>query len=81
MKRSMWSVAWSGLAFSGLALVGGTSIGGEFGPLLAAYGLLLGLAALYMIAALAIRDRTWRRLRRPLPPLTAPDRLAGRRIF
>ncbi len=80
-NRSLWSVALAVLAFGGLGIIGGTAIGGELGPVTAAYGILLSLAALYMIAGLAIRDRAWKRLGRPLVPVQRTDRLAGRRVF
>jgi hypothetical protein len=79
--RSLWSVAVAVLAFGGLAIVGGTAIGGDVGPITAAYGFLMALCALYMLAGLAIRDRAWRRLSRPMPTTNRTDRLAGRRIF
>ena len=42
-------------------MVGGTAIGGQAGPIAAAYGVLFSLCALYMIAGLALRDRVRRR--------------------
>ncbi|HEY8170392.1 MAG TPA: hypothetical protein VIH24_04745 [Candidatus Limnocylindria bacterium] len=81
MRRSLWSVAVAVLAFGALAMVGGTAIGGHLAPV-SVYGTLLTLGGLYMVAGLAIRDRTWERTRgqrRPSPPVT--DRLAGRRVF
>ncbi len=81
MRRSLWSVAVAVLAFGALALVGGTAIGGDLAPV-SVYGTLLTLCGLYMVAGLAIRDRTWKRQERPqAPPEAATDRLAGRRIF
>ena len=62
MTRSPWSMAIVGLAIGSLALAGGTVIGGEIGPLTAGYGVLIGLAALYAVIGLTIRDRAWRRL-------------------
>lgn len=62
MPRSSWSIAIAGLAVSSLAIAGGTVIGGELGPLTAGYGVLVGLAAVYALVGLAIRDRAWRRL-------------------
>jgi 4-hydroxybenzoate polyprenyltransferase len=81
MRQTMWSMALGGLAFGSLAMVGGTAIGGELGPLAIGYGLLVALAALYLFAGLAIRERAWRRLSRPMPTTAQPDRLAGRRVF
>jgi hypothetical protein len=80
MARRSWSLAVAGLALGGLAIAGGTVIGGELGPLTAGYGFLIGLAALYALAGLAIRARFWRRL--PTPRAAQPmERLAGRRVF
>jgi hypothetical protein len=45
------------------------------------YGVLVALAALYLVTGLAIRERVWRRLARPLPTTARTDRLAGRRVF
>jgi hypothetical protein len=80
MRRSLWSCAIAGLALGSLAMVGGTAIGGELGPLAAGYGLLVALSALYLVAGLAIRERVWKRLARPISAPRA-DRLAGRRVF
>ena len=79
MRRSLWSFAIVGLALGSLAMVGGTAIGGDLGPLAVGYGHLVAVAALYMVAGLAIRERVWRRTTQPLP--THTDRLAGRRVF
>ena len=81
MRQSLWSVALAGLAFGSLSMVGGTAIGGEIGPLAIGYGLLVVLAALYLLAGLAIRQRVWHRVNRPEPPSPPIDRLAGRRVF
>jgi hypothetical protein len=80
MRRSLWSFAIVGLALGSLSMVGGTAIGGEFGPLAVGYGLLVALSALYLVAGLAIRERVWKRLARPVAAPRA-DRLAGRRVF
>ena len=40
----------------------------------------VALSALYLVAGLAIRERAWKRLMRPVPS-THSDRLAGRRVF
>jgi hypothetical protein len=45
------------------------------------YGLLVVVAALYLVAGLAIRQRVWRHLSRPEPAAPPIDRLAGRRVF
>ena len=81
MRQTMWSMAVGGLALGSLAMVGGTTIGGELGPLAIGYGLLVAITALYLFAGLAIRERAWRRLSRPMPSSAQPDRLAGRRVF
>lgn len=81
MRQSLWSVALAGLGLGSLAMVGGTAIGGGVGPLAIGYGLLVVLAALYMIAGLAIRERVWRRVSRPTAVTPTVDRLAGRRVF
>lgn len=81
MRQSLWSAALAGLGFGSLAMVGGTAIGGEIAALAVGYGLLVVLAALYMIAGLAIRERVWRRIARPEAPRPTIDRLAGRRVF
>jgi hypothetical protein len=74
-------VALAGLGLGSLALVGGTAIGGEIAPLAAGYGMLVIIAALYMIAGLAIRERVWRRISRSTAPTPTINRLAGRRVF
>lgn len=78
MRRSLWTVGVAVLAFGGLGMVGGTAIGGDLGPVTAAYGALLTLAALYMLAVLAYRRST---ARRTLPPTGRPDRMHGQRVF
>jgi sulfite exporter TauE/SafE len=79
MGRSrMWSFAVVGLALGSLGMVGGTVVGGEFGPMVVGYSLLTALAALYLAAGLAIRERIWvNRASRA----ERVDRLAGRRVF
>jgi hypothetical protein len=83
MRRIMWSTALAGLAFGCLSMVGGTAIGDGVGALAAGYGVLVVLAALYMIVGLAIRDRIGRRSPTHRAPEAAPsiDRLAGHRVF
>ena len=81
MRQTLWSAALAGLGLGSLAMVGGTAIGGEIAPLAVGYGLLVTLAALYLVAGLAIRERVWRRIGRPVAPTPAIDRLAGRRVF
>jgi hypothetical protein len=74
-------MAIGGLALGSLSMVGGTAIGGDLGPLAVGYGLLVALTALYLFAGLAIRERIWRRLSRPMPTTTQPDRLAVRGVI
>lgn len=81
MRRSLWSVAMTGLGLGSLGMVGGTVIGGELGPLAVGYGLLVSLSAIYLVIGLAIRERAWKRLARPMPATKQPDHLAGRRVF
>jgi hypothetical protein len=81
MAHTLWSFAIAGLGIGSLAMVGGTAIGGEIGPLAVGYGLLVALAALYLVAGLAIRERVWRRVSTPTIEAPNPDRLAGRRVF
>ncbi|HEX5039514.1 MAG TPA: hypothetical protein VFW95_05220 [Candidatus Limnocylindria bacterium] len=81
MRRSLWSFAIFGLAVGSLAMVGGTAIGGELGPLAVGYGMLVAITGLYLVAGLAIRERVWRRMPRPMATPTHTDRLAGRRVF
>ncbi|HYI66665.1 MAG TPA: hypothetical protein VEW95_07080 [Candidatus Limnocylindrales bacterium] len=81
MGQTLWSFAIAGLGIGSLAMVGGTAVGGEVGPLAVGYGLLVALAALYLVAGLAIRDRVWRRLSVSSMGRPDPDRLAGRRVF
>lgn len=83
MRRVMWSIALAGVGFGSLAMVGGTAIGDGVGALAIGYGVLVVLAALYMIVGLAIRDRMDRRTSAPRAgdAATAIDRLAGHRVF
>ena len=80
MRHSLWSISVFGLAVGGLAVVGGTAIGGEIGPLAAGYGLLVGVAALYALTGLAIRERAWRRLSR-IRSATGIETVASHRLF
>jgi 4-hydroxybenzoate polyprenyltransferase len=80
LRQSMWAVAVAGLVLGSLAMVGGTAVGGQIGPMIIGYGLLVALSALYLVAGLAIRERAWRRLAQPMTGAN-PDRLAGRRVF
>ncbi len=81
MRHTLWSIGIGGLALGSLAMVGGTAIGGALGPLAAGYGLLVAFSALYLVAGLLIRDRTWDRVSRRLRAAEHADRLAGRRVF
>ena len=74
-------MAVAGLALGSLGMVGGTVVGGELGPMAVGYSLLIALSALYLVAGLAIRERTWQRLARDESTAAHPDRLAGRRVF
>jgi hypothetical protein len=79
----MWSIALAGLGFGSLTMVGGTAIGDSVGALAVGYGVLVVLAALYMIVGLAIRDRIGRRASAQRASEATPsiDRLAGHRVF
>ena len=81
MGHTLWSFAIAGLGIGSLAMLGGTAIGGEIGPLAVGYGLLVALAALYLVAGLAIRERVWRRLSTASLERPQADHLAGRRVF
>lgn len=83
MRRVMWSIALAGVGFGSLAVVGGIAIGEGVGALAIGYGVLVVLAALYMIVGLAIRDRIDRRASAPRgsEATTTIDRLAGHRVF
>jgi len=81
MHQSLWIAAITGLGLGSLAMVGGTAFGGELGLLAVGYGLLIALAALYLVAGLAIRERVWRRMAPPVREAPHADRLAGRRVF
>ena len=56
----MWRAMWAGLAAGTVMLAGGGAVGTELGGLAAGYGSLLIVAALYLAAGLAIRQRVWR---------------------
>ena len=78
----LWTLAMSVIAGSTLLILGGVASGAELGQLVAGYGLLLLLTALYLAAGLAVRERAWRRV------TTRPARLRptmvdvhGRRVF
>ncbi len=82
MRHSrLWSLGVAGLTLGILGMVGGTVVGGELGPMAVGYGLLIALSALYLVAALAIRERVWQRRSRLEGLAAHPDRLAGRRVF
>lgn len=80
-RQSMRSMAIAGLALGSLGMVGGTAVGGQIGPMIVGYGVLIALSALYLFAGLAIRERVWRRLSRAAAAGQRADRLAGRRVF
>lgn len=81
MRHRLFSFGLAGLALGSLAMVGSSAIGSELGPLLAGYGLLVALSALYLVAGLVIRDRPWRKLATSGLKRPTTDRLAGRRVF
>lgn len=81
MRHTLWSLAGGALGLGALAIVGGTAVGGQIGPMAVGYGLLVALAALYLVAALAIRERVWRRLSARRTDAPDAERLAGRRVF
>ena len=81
MRHRLFSFGLAGLALGSLAMIGSTAIGSELGPLLAGYGLLVALSALYLVAGLAIRDRAGRKLATSGLERPKTDRLAGRRVF
>lgn len=74
-------MAIGGLALASLGMVGGTAVGGPLGPLAVGYGLLVALAALYLVTGLAIRERVWRRMPKANVGRPSADRMAGRRVF
>jgi uncharacterized membrane protein YdjX (TVP38/TMEM64 family) len=76
----MWSFAVAGLALGSLSMVGGTVVGGELGPMVVGYGLLVALCALYLVAGLLVRERVSTRVTR-MDRVNRIDRLAGRRVF
>jgi hypothetical protein len=80
MRRTLWQIPAAGLAVATLAVVGGTAIGGDIGPLTAGYGVLVGMAALYALLGLAVRERVWRRLPR-LRGSSVPKTVASHRMF
>jgi hypothetical protein len=79
--RGFWTIGFAGLTLGVVSMFGGTAAGGGIGNLVSGYGVLVVLASLYMLAGLAIRDRIWRRLRRPDTERVQPVDLAGRRVF
>jgi hypothetical protein len=81
MRQTLWSFAITGLGLGSMAMVVGTAVGGDLGPLAVGYGLLVSLAALYLVAGLAIRERAWRGLTAQTIGRPHPDNMAGRRVF
>jgi hypothetical protein len=81
MRGSPWSIVIAALALGGLVVVGGTTVGGDIGLDAAATGVLAVTAALYVLAALAIRERVWRRLAVRARTNPQTSRIAGRRVF
>jgi hypothetical protein len=56
----MWRAMWAGLVAGTVMVAGGGAVGTELGALAAGYGSLIIVAALYLGAGLAIRQRVWR---------------------
>ena len=81
MRHRLFSFGLAGLALGSIAMVGSNAVGAELGPLMAGYGLLVALCALYLIVGLAIRERAWRKLATSSLKRPTTDRLAGRRVF
>lgn len=75
-------MAMAGLGIASLAMLGGGAVGGGVGSLLGGYGLLIGVAALYLVAGLAVQERAVQRMRarRSLPDAMT-QRAHGHRIF
>ena len=80
MRQSPWSIPVAALAFGGLIAIGGTTVGGDVGLDATASGVLALTASLYVMAALAIRQRVWRRLVVARPGAQA-SRVGSRRVF
>ncbi|MGZ8481640.1 MAG: hypothetical protein ACXWWL_04060 [Candidatus Limnocylindria bacterium] len=81
MRQSPWSIPVAALALGGLIAIGGTTVGGDVGLDAAASGVLALTASLYVLAALAIRQRVWRRLAAPARTSTQASRVGSRRVF
>ena len=81
MRQSSWSIPVAALALGGLTAIGGTTVGGDIGVDAAASGVLALTASLYVMAALAIRQRVWRRLAVGARPGPQVSRVASRRVF
>jgi hypothetical protein len=56
----MWRAMWASLVGGAVMVAGGGAVGTELGALAAGYGSLIIVAALYLGAGLAIRQRVWR---------------------
>ena len=76
----LWAATWTSLAGGGLLLLGGLVTGSELGSMFAGYGLLIGLAAAYLGAGLAIRDRVRAAAASRRERVEAPS-LLGRHVF
>jgi len=81
MRHTLFTIGIGALAFGGLVTISGTSVGGGVGTTAAATGVLVVVAALYLMAIFAIRQRVWQRLEAPVAQRTHASRVAGRRVF
>jgi len=77
MRHTLFTIGIGALAFGGLVTISGTSVG----TTAAATGVLVVVAALYLMAVFAIRQRVWQRLEAPVAQRTHASRVAGRRVF
>ena len=76
----LWVATWVGLGVGTALLLGGLLVTSELGSMLAGYGLLIALAAAYLGAGLAIRDRVRAAAASRRDRVEAPS-LLGRRVF
>jgi len=77
MRHTLFTIGIGALAFGGLVTISGTSVG----TTAAATGVLVVVAALYLMAVFAIRQRVWQRLEARVAQRTHASRVAGRRVF
>jgi hypothetical protein len=76
----LWATTWTALAGGALLMLVGLVSGSELGSMFAGYGLLIALAAAYLGAGLAIRDRVRAATATRQDRVDAPS-LLGRRVF